>query len=339
MINHPDGQVILLAHGDGGALSRELVEQVFLRHFKSEPLLPLADAALLDDSGGRLALTTDSFVVDPLFFNGGDIGKLAVCGTVNDLAVSGAVPRYLAASFMIEEGLPLATLERVAASMAAACAEAGVQVAAGDTKVVQRGHLDKLFITTTGVGWLPAGVEPGYHRLAAGDVVLINGFLGDHGLAVLSRRHGLELDGQIVSDCAPLNGITGALLARCPGVKIMRDLTRGGLATAVKEIALAAGVDFRLEEEALPVRDVVRGAAEMLGLDPLYLANEGKFLAVVDAKEAQTALDVLREHPLGRRTCAIGRVEAGRGNVYLQTVMGGTRLLDLLAGEPLPRIC
>ena len=331
--------VILLAHGDGGVLTRELVDGLFRKYFSGEELKLLMDAAVLPGGHGRLALTTDSFVVSPLFFPGGDIGKLAVCGTVNDLAVSGARPQYLAASFMIEEGLPLAVLEKVAASMAAACREAGVEIVAADTKVVERGHLDKLFITTTGVGWRPEGIVRGYHRLAPGDRVLINGTLGDHGMAVLAARHGLGLDGRIESDCAPLNHVIADLLALSPAVKIMRDLTRGGLATAAKEIALAAGMDIWLEEDALPVTPAVQGAVQLLGLDPLYLANEGKFLAVVAPREAEAALAVLRRHPLGRQAAVVGEVKPGKGGVYLRTPLGGTKILDLLAGAPLPRIC
>ncbi|MDI6631371.1 MAG: hydrogenase expression/formation protein HypE [Bacillota bacterium] len=330
---------ILLAHGDGGALTHELVTGLFLRHFPSRALKSLTDAATLTVAGGRLAVSTDSFVVSPLFFPGGDIGKLAVCGTVNDLAVSGAKPLYLTASFLIEEGLPLAELERVVASMAGACAEAGVEVVAGDTKVVGRGNLDQLFINTTGVGVIPEGVELGYTRIAPGDRILVNGGIGEHGMAILALREGFGFAGQIASDCAALNGITGALLEKVKGVKLMRDLTRGGLATAAKEIALAAGCDIYIEEANVPVKPVVRGAAELLGLDPLYLANEGKFMAVVAPEAAEEALAVLRAHPLGKDASVIGEVCAGRGNVYLRTAFGGTKFLDMLAGMPLPRIC
>lgn len=328
-----------MAHGDGGALTRELIDNIFLKHFTSEWLRPLADAAVLSPRGGRPALTTDSFVVSPLFFPGGDIGKLAVCGTVNDLAVSGALPYYLAASFIIEEGLSLSILEGVAASMANTCLEAGVEIVAGDTKVVERGHLDKLFITTTGIGWLPDHLDLGCHRIDPGDQVLVSGSLGEHGVAVLNARYGLDLDVRVVSDCAPLNRILTELLARYPGVKLARDLTRGGLATAVKEIALAAGVDVWLEEAAVPVAPEVRSAAGLLGLDPLYLANEGKFLAVVDPREALPTLELLRRHPLGRRAALAGEIKPGKGGAYLKTPLGGARILELQAGAPLPRIC
>lgn len=334
-----EDEMILLAHGDGGALTRELVERVFLRHFHNTLLKPLSDAAVFPCDGGRLALTTDSFVVDPLFFPGGDIGRLAVCGTVNDLAVSGARPLYLTASFLLEEGLPVAVLDRIASSMALACRAAGVSIVAGDTKVVERGHLDKVFITTAGVGLVPEGIDLGCHRPAPGDLVLVNGSIGNHGLAVLAQRSRLGLDGQIESDCAPLNKVIFKLLGRVKGVRVMRDLTRGGLATAAGEIAGSAGLDIWLEESALPVDPAVRGASEMLGLDPLYLANEGKFMCIVKAAEAAAALKVLRGDPLGRSACVIGEVREGTGNLYLKTVLGGARVLDLLAGAPLPRIC
>lgn len=338
-MHRKDTDIILLAHGDGGALTRELIEGLFLKHFTGEKLRPLTDAAILPPRRGRLALTTDSFVVSPLFFPGGDIGKLAVCGTVNDLAVSGALPCYLAASFIIEEGLNLSVLENVAASMARTCLEAGVEIAAGDTKVVERGHLDKLFITTTGVGWLPENIDLGCHRITPGDMVLVSGRLGDHGMAVLNGRFGLDLNSRVTSDCAPLNRILAELLGCCPGVKLARDLTRGGLATAVKEIALAAGVDIWLEEAAVPVAPEVGSAAGVLGLDPLYLANEGKFLAVVDPLEALPALDLLRRHPLGRMAALVGEMRPGKGGAYLKTALGGTKILELQAGAPLPRIC
>lgn len=338
-MGRPRADVILLAHGDGGALTRQLVDNLFHKHLTDDRLGLMADGAILPPGTGRLALTTDSFVVQPLFFPGGDIGKLAVCGTVNDLAVSGAVPRYLAASFMIEEGLELAVLETIVASMAAACRESGVEIVAADTKVVERGSLDKLFITTTGVGWLPEEVDLGYHRVSPGDLVLVNGNLGDHGVAVIATRHGLDLAGRLVSDCASLNGIICDLMEQCPGIKLMRDLTRGGLATAAKEIALSAGVDIWLGEDTLPVAAQVRGAADMLGLDPLYLANEGKFLAIIDPQEVELALALMREHPLGRNAELVGEVRPGKGNLFLKTALGGTRIVDLMTGNSLPRIC
>lgn len=335
----PGNDVILLAHGDGGALTHKLITDLFLRYFRNRMLKGLTDAAVFSVEGGRLAVTSDSFVVTPLFFPGGDIGKLAVCGTVNDLAVTGAKPLYLTASFLIEEGLPLADLERIVASMADACSEAGVEIIAGDTKVVGRGNLDRIFINTAGVGIIPDGVELGYARIEAGDKILINGGVGEHGMTVLALREGLGFAGQITSDCAALNGIIGELLGLVQGIKLMRDLTRGGLATAAKEIAMAAGCDIWIEESAVPVQPEVRGAAELLGLDPLYLANEGKFMAVVSPGAAEAALEVMHSHPLGRDAAVIGEVGAGKGNVYLKTAFGGRKFLDMLAGAPLPRIC
>ncbi|RJX22002.1 MAG: hydrogenase expression/formation protein HypE [Ammonifex sp.] len=330
----------MLAHGDGGALTHELVRDLFLRHFPNQTLKGLTDAAIFAGPGGRLAVSTDSFVVNPLFFPGGDIGKLAVYGTVNDLAVSGASPLYLTAAFLLEEGLPIADLDRFAASMAEACTEAGVEIIAGDTKVVGRGNLDRIFINTAGVGVVPETLHLGYSRLAPGDRVLINGSIGEHGMAILAARENLAFAGQLESDCAPLNGIIAELLREIPReVKIMRDLTRGGLATAAKEIAVAARCDIYLEEAEVPVRPAVKGAAELLGLDPLYLANEGKFMAVVSAPYAEDALTVLKTHPLGRSARIIGEVSDGGGNLYLRTPFGGTKYLDMLVGEPLPRIC
>lgn len=334
----PD-DIILLAHGDGGKLTHELVEQLFLRYLGNPALAALSDAAWMAVPGSRLAVTTDSFVVSPLFFPGGDIGKLAVCGTVNDLAVSGARPSYLTAGFIIEEGFPLADLEKIVASMARAAAEAGVQVVAGDTKVVGRGHGDGLFINTTGIGFPLPGVELGYHRVQPGDKILINGPVSDHGLAVITCREGLEVDTGIVSDCASLNGLIQEVLAACSGVHLMRDPTRGGVATTLKEIATSCRVDIHLEEESIPVRDAVRGAAEMLGLDPLYLANEGKVLIIVSPAQVAACLEVMHQHPLGQDAAIIGEVQPGAGQVYLHTLLGGTRYLDLLAGTPLPRIC
>jgi len=332
-------EVVLLPHGDGGALTRELIERVFLPRFANPLLLQLGDGAVLGTLPGRVVLTTDSFVVDPLFFPGGDIGKLAVCGTINDLAVSGAVPRFLTAGFIIEEGLPFTILERVAASMAAVCRDTGVTIVAGDTKVVERGAADGLFINTAGVGVLPADVELGCGLIAPGDVVLVSGNLGEHGLTILSLRHRLDTGRLVQSDCAPLNGLAGRLVAELKALRVMRDLTRGGFATAAKEIARAAGAAIVLTESACPVAPVVRGACELLGLDPLYLANEGRLLAVVGPAEAERALTVMRGDPLGRDAAIVGTVTTGGGEVWLRTELGGTRALDLLTGDPLPRIC
>ncbi|MFZ5643461.1 MAG: hydrogenase expression/formation protein HypE [Bacillota bacterium] len=330
---------ILLAHGAGGELTRQLVDNIFLKYFNNETLKSLSDASVLDFKGCRLAFTTDSFVVRPIFFPGGDIGKLAVCGTVNDLAVSGARPLFLSASFIIEEGLFISVLEQVARSLGETCRMAGVEVVAGDTKVVEKGHGDLVFINTAGIGIIPEERHLGQHRVTPGDMVIVNGPMGNHGLAVLLARDSLGLESGVVSDCAPLNGIIANILNKVPGIKMMRDLTRGGLATAVKEIALGAGVDIWLEEPSIPVDDDVRGALEILGLDPLYMANEGKFVVIVDQEDAPAVMRVMENDPLGVKSSVIGRVTEGRGNVLLKTMLGGTKILDLLAGDPLPRIC
>lgn len=334
-----DDKRILLAHGAGGELTRQLVDNVFVKHFGNEALMPLSDSAVLNLKGGRLAFSTDSFVIRPLFFPGGDIGKLAVCGTVNDLAVSGARPLFLTASFIIEEGLPMGELEQIARSLGETCRAAGVQVVAGDTKVVEKGHGDKVFINTAGIGVIPEDLDLGQHRLCPGDIAIVNGAMGNHGLAVLLAREQLGLETGVISDCAPLNGIIARILAKVPGVRMMRDLTRGGLATAVKEIALGAGVDIWLEEPSIPVDDEVRGALEILGLDSLYMANEGKFVVFVAPRDAPLVMEIMSGHPLGGKAAIIGRVDEGKGNVLLKTGLGGTKLLDLLAGDPLPRIC
>ena len=333
------GPQILLAHGAGGELSRQLVENIFFKYFNNETLKPLADAAVLDFPGCRLAFTTDSFVVRPLFFPGGDIGKLAVCGTVNDLAVSGAKPLFLTASFIIEEGLPLSVLEQVTRSLGETCQTAGVKVVAGDTKVVEKGHGDLIFINTAGIGLIPANLDLGQHRLAPGDLVIVNGPVGDHGLAVLLERENLGLESGVISDCAPLNGIIAKILEKVPDIKMMRDLTRGGLATAVKEIALGAGVDIWLDEPSIPVDDQVRGALDILGLEPLYMANEGKFVVFAAPEDAPMVIEIMANDPHGGQTAIIGEVTKGTGNVLLKTMLGGTQVLDLLAGDPLPRIC
>ncbi|NLI12512.1 MAG: hydrogenase expression/formation protein HypE [Peptococcaceae bacterium] len=334
-----ENELILLAHGDGGRLTHQLLEKYFLPGFSNELLDELSDASVFSMQEGRLAVSTDSFVVDPIFFPGGNIGKLAVCGTVNDIAVSGARPLYLTASFILEEGLPLGELARIVASMSDTAVKAGVKIIAGDTKVVGRGQADKIFITTTGIGLLPPQVNLGYRRLKPGDKVLVNGSLGNHGLAILLQRETLGLDSKVESDCAPLNLIIEKLLKRFKSIKIMRDLTRGGLATNAKEIAQSARVDIWLDEQSLPVDDSVRGVTELLGLDPLYLANEGKFLIAAAADEAADLLDFMKKDSLGENSRLIGEVRAGSGNVYLKTALGGTRKINMLASAPLPRIC
>jgi len=336
---------VTLSHGGGGKAMKDLIDQVFVAAFDNPLLAPLDDQArvpmaLLAEYGDRLALTTDSFVVDPLEFPGGDIGKLAVCGTINDLAVGGAVPLYLSCAAIIEEGLPLDLLHRIARSMAAAARPAGVQIVTGDTKVVQRGACDRLFLTTTGIGVIRCGVSLGAHRAQPGDAVLVNGVLGDHGAAILAARGDLALDAPIDSDCAALHGLIDALLAVAPGTRFMRDATRGGIATVLNEIAIAANCGIELDECDVPLREAVKGFCEILGLDPLYLANEGRLVAIVPDAESDRALAAMRAHPLGAGACRIGCVTARRPRqVVMHTVLGGQRIVDLLVGDQLPRIC
>lgn len=332
---------VVLGHGSGGRLSAELLERVFLPALGNEVLSGLEDQATLTwPGGGRLAFTTDSFVVRPLFFPGGDIGKLAVFGTVNDLAVGGAEPLGLSAAFILEEGLPLEDLRRIVESMRLACAEVGTQLVTGDTKVVDRGKGDGVFITTSGVGLVPAGRFLSVKSPQPGDRVIVSGTIGDHGTAILSVREGLEFETELQSDTASLLGLTRAMLQAVPSVRWMRDPTRGGVSSALNEMAVAARVGVRLEEAVLPIRAEVRAACELLGLDPLYVANEGKLVAVVPAKDADELVDVMRSHPQGRQAAVIGEVVDGRaGVVTLRTAIGGERVVALLAGEQLPRIC
>ena len=336
---------VTLAHGGGGSAMRDLIDDVFLAAFSGEGRAAPEDQARFDLAalaahGDRLAFTTDGFVVDPLVFPGGDIGKLAVCGTVNDLAVGGAKPVALSCAVVIEEGLEVEMLRRIARSMAQTAQAAGVAIATGDTKVVARGACDKLFITTTGIGVVRAGLDVGIGKARPGDKVLVNGLLGDHGAAILAARGDLALDTTIESDCAPLNGLIDALLAAAPGIRMMRDATRGGVAAVVNELAEASGVGVRLDELSLPMRPEVMGFCEILGLDPLYLANEGKIVAVVPAGEADAALAALAAHPLGRAAALIGEVTDERpGRVVMRTRFGGERIVDMLVGDQLPRIC
>jgi hydrogenase expression/formation protein HypE len=338
-------ETVLLAHGSGGQLSHELVERVFARRFDNPILAALNDAAVLDalagKDGSRLAFTTDSYVISPLVFPGGDIGKLAVCGTVNDLAVMGAEPRYLSAAYILEEGLPISTLERVVASMAETARAVGVQIVTGDTKVVDHGAADGLFINTAGLGVVEAGLDVQPRNLRAGDQILVSGTVGDHGIAVMMVREGLQFSTDLQSDCAPLHGLVASLLAACPGtVRCMRDPTRGGLVATLNEWAQAAGVGIVVEESAIPLREQVRGACEILGLDPLYVANEGKVVVAVAPEHAEDALAALRAHPLGREAAIIGLVTADHPRrVVARTPIGARRILDMLVGEQLPRIC
>lgn len=335
---------VQLAHGGGGRLSRELIESIFLPAFGDPALLLRHDSAVVQVPAGRIAMTTDGYVVRPLFFPGGDIGKLAVYGTVNDLAMAGATPRWLSASFVLEEGMPLDDLQRIVQSMRDAAQAADVAIVTGDTKVVDRGKGDGVFITTTGIGLIPDGLEIAPRRIRPGDVVLLSGDLGRHGIAVLSAREGLELEGAIASDCAPLHDLVAALLAANTRPHCLRDPTRGGLASVLNELALDAAVDIELDERAVPVGEIVRGACELYGLDPLYVACEGRLVAFVAAEEAERALSVLQAHPACSDPRRIGRVIGAApttrpGRVTLQSRLGTSRLLDLFAGEQLPRIC
>jgi hydrogenase expression/formation protein HypE len=332
---------VTLAHGGGGRLTHTLIERMFLAAFRNPALEPLHDGAVLDVPPGRLAVSTDTYVVSPRFFPGGDIGSLAVHGTVNDLAMCGARPLALTTGFVLEEGLAMDELWRIVTSMARAAREAGVSVVTGDTKVVDRGKGDGVFINTTGIGVVREGVDVAPRRARPGDRLLLSGRIADHGIAILSVREGLAFETAIESDSAALDGIVGALLdAAGADVHVLRDPTRGGLASATNEIAASANVGLRLEETAIPVAEQVRGACEILGLDPLYVANEGKFLAVVAPEAAGAALAALRAHPLGREAALVGEVVADHpGRVFLRSRIGGTRIVDMLSGEQLPRIC
>ena len=336
---------VTLAHGSGGKAMRNLIEDVFLGAFDNPLLSPLEDQAVmplagLAEHGDRLAFTTDTYVVSPLFFNGGDIGTLAVAGTVNDLAVSGARPLYLSCGVVIEEGLPVETLRRVVASMKRVAAEAGVAIVTGDTKVVERGAADKLFINTAGIGVVPRGVAISAANARPGDVVIVNGTLGDHGTAIRIARAQLALESDVPSDCQPLYSLVAAMLAACPDIHCLRDATRGGVATVLNEFAESSQVAIRIDETSLPLREDVKGACEILGLDPLYLANEGKLVAIVAPEAAPRVLAAMRAHPAGRGSAVIGQVaEEPRGMVVLRTGFGGDRIVDMLVGEQLPRIC
>jgi hydrogenase expression/formation protein HypE len=332
---------IVMGHGGGGKLGNELVEHLFLPAFRNPELENLGDAAVLELGSGRLAMSTDSFVVQPLFFPGGSIGELAVNGTVNDLAVSGAEPKFLSASFILEEGFPLAQLAAIVEAMAGAAATAGVKIVTGDTKVVERGHGDGCYINTAGVGVLREGIAVGPRRAQAGDVVLVSGMIGDHGMAIMSVREGLEFESQIRSDCAALNGLIANVLdAVGTDVHAMRDPTRGGLASTLNEIAEASNVGVEIDERSLPVRTQVQSACELLGLDPVYVANEGKAVFFVAPQAADKVLEVLRAHPLGRDAARIGQVTAQHpGMLVARTGLGANRVIPTQIGEQLPRIC
>lgn len=358
---HAHRDCVLLAHGGGGRLSADLIRDLFLPAFSNQILDALEDQATFSldapilgagtnsehatastrkQVGPRIAFTTDSYVVRPLFFPGGDIGRLAVCGAVNDLAVGGAIPKALSAAFILEEGAPLDLLRRIVDSMRAACEEAEIALVTGDTKVVDRGKGDQVFITTSAVGIVPEGRSLSIRNLRPGDRILVSGTIGDHGVAVMSVRDGLEFETLLSSDVAPLGGLVEALLSACPGIRWMRDPTRGGVATALNEAATASKVGLRLEEASLPVKPEVRAACELLGLDPLYVANEGKLIAAAPAADAESALAAMRRHPLGREAAIVGEVVSDHpGLVSMRSLIGGERIVPLLSGEQLPRIC
>ena len=332
---------VMMAHGGGGRMTHQLIENVFLSAFGDTVPGERHDGAVFDVVTGKFAFTTDSYVVQPLFFPGGDIGGLAVNGTVNDLAMCGAKPLYLSAGFIIEEGLPIETLQRVALSMKSAAEAAGVRIVTGDTKVVDRGKGDGIFINTSGIGRVIAGqtIAPAFAR--AGDAIILSGDIGRHGIAVMAFREGLEFESDIESDCAPLNGIVSSLIESGIEIHCLRDLTRGGLAGALVEIAESAGLHCEIRENAVPVREDVRGACEILGFDPLYVANEGRFAAFVPGREAEKALEILRRHPLGEGAQIIGLVHKNTspGLVVMRSSIGASRVVDMISGEQLPRIC
>jgi hydrogenase expression/formation protein HypE len=337
-------ETIRMAHGGGGRLMQQLIHEIFLESFSNSYLNALQDSAVLPAQDGRLAMTTDSYVVQPLFFPGGDIGSLAVHGTINDLAMMGASPRYLSAGFILEEGLPIAILKQVVSSMAKAAQDCGVHIVCGDTKVVDRGKGDQIFINTTGLGVIPPSVDIGPYRLTPGDRIIVSGDLGAHGMAVLSQREGLEFSGNLRSDSAPLHGVIADLLNHHIPIHCLRDLTRGGLASALNELATAGSFTITIEESRIPISEPVRGACEILGMDPLYVANEGRFVMFLPPENVDEALSILHQHSISQEAIVIGEIRdiPSRPHqvlVSLHTRYGTERILDLLSGEQLPRIC
>ena len=335
-----DYKHVLLAHGGGGKLTQQMIQKMFLSQFRNEYLEPLHDGAVFTVNGTRLAFSTDSYVVNPLFFPGGTIGELAVNGTVNDLAMCGARPLYLSAAFIIEEGFLMEELWRVVVSMQEAAQKAGVMLVTGDTKVVDRGKGDKLFVNTSGVGVIGEGVDVNPGRAQIGDSIIISGRIAEHGMAIMSVREGLEFDTPIKSDTAPLNGLVSSMLAACRDIHVLRDPTRGGVASALNEIASSSHMGIRIYEETIPLSEAVRGACEILGLDPLYVANEGKLIAFVPSGMASAVLAAMKNHPLGRESAVIGEVVADHKDVVvMKSRIGGNRVVDMISGEQLPRIC
>ncbi len=332
--------VVDMTHGSGGRGMAQLIGELFHKHLDNELLRQANDQAAFDVQGGRMVMSTDAHVISPLFFPGGDIGSLSVHGTINDVAMSGAKPLYLSASFILEEGFPLADLERIVASMGQAAKKAGVPVVTGDTKVVERGKGDGVFITTTGIGAVPQGVNISGDRAQPGDAILISGSMGDHGVAVMASRENLEFGTHIESDSAALHELTMAMVEAVPDIHCLRDPTRGGLATTLNELASQSGVGMKLMEAAIPIKPAVTAACELLGLDPLYIANEGKLICICAQEDAERVLAVMRQHPLGADAAIIGTVqEDAHGFVQMETRFGGSRVVDWLVGEPLPRIC
>ena len=332
--------VIEMAHGSGGRASATLIEELFIRHLDNDLLRRGNDASAFEVKAGRMVISTDAHVVSPLFFPGGDIGSLSVHGTINDVATSGAVPLYLSASFILEEGFPLADLDRIVTSMAKASRDAGVPVITGDTKVVERGKGDGVFISTTGIGLLPEGIHISAERAEPGDAIILSGFIGDHGVAILSSREGLEFGTSMVSDSTALHTLVAAMVEAVPDIHCLRDPTRGGLATTLNEMARQSAVGIHIKEEKIPIRIEVKAACELLGLDPLYIANEGKMVCICPEASAETLLTVMQQHPQGLNAAIIGAVtEDDRHLVVMQTAFGGQRVVDWLAGEQLPRIC
>ena len=331
---------ILLAHGNGGKFTSQLIETCFLPYFQDPLLNQLNDQAIFDLEGHRIAFTTDSFVVDPLFFPGGDIGKLAVCGTVNDLAVGGAIPLYLSVGFIIEENFPIEELKKISSSISTAAKKAKVRIVTADTKVVEKGACDKVFINTSGIGIVKKGAEISGHNAREGDKILLSGDIGDHGIAILSSRKGIEFETSVKSDCAPLNLLVDDLLPLAPYIHAMRDPTRGGLATILNEIAMQSDFGINIYEDRIPLKEEVKGMCELLGLDPLYLANEGKLVAFVHPNKAEEVLFLMKKNPLGENACIIGEVmKEPLKKVTMETQVGGSRFIEMLVGEDLPRIC
>ena len=334
-------ELITLACGSGGKLTHQLINDIFYKYFKNDLLLEGGDAAAFTVENGRMAFTTDSYVISPIFFKGGNIGKLAVCGTVNDLAVSGACPKYISCGFIIEEGFHTEDLERIAEAMAVTAKQAGVSIVTGDTKVVQKGCADQIFINTAGIGYIPKNVTLSSKNIRAGDKVILSGTMGDHGTAILLEREDLQVQSDIASDCAPLNLMIEPVLRDCStAIRVMRDPTRGGVATTLNELAAGSGCGIMLQEEALPVKEEVKGVCEMLGMEPLYMANEGKVLLIVDGSRAEEVVELLKQSPYGKDAAVIGTVtDTFPDKVYMSTLAGGSRILDMLTGDQLPRIC